>query len=203
MKTEVPVFLASASPRRREILTMLGMDFTVQVSDVDEKTDASEPADLVAELAKRKAEAVAAMHPENCLVIGSDTIVWKDGRVFGKPADREEAGRMLRSLADDTHMVYTGVCLLLRRDGVLRTEVLVDSAEVVFSGPDSEEIEWYLSTGEPMDKAGAYAIQGLGGRFVRGIRGDFYTVMGLPMSRLYEKLREIGMIPVNTVRSAR
>lgn len=194
MKQNLPIILASASPRRREILTMLSVDYTVESSDVDETIEVKEPGEMVSELAKRKANAVLLSHPEDCVVIGSDTIVWKDDAVLGKPADREEAVRMLQNLSGDINTVYTGVCIMIRRDGQVIEDAFYEAADVCFAPMSEEEIRWYVGTGEPMDKAGAYAVQGLGGRFIREIRGDFYTVMGLPMCRLYEKLCELHVL---------
>ena len=195
MKQTVPIYLASASPRRREILTMLGLSFSVEVSEADESIESTIPEEIVSTLASRKAMAVAKHHRnEDCLVIGSDTIVWKDGKALGKPVNDEEANGMLHSLEGDVHTVYTGVCLARCRNGEITETRFADAADVEFAPMTDEEIEWYISTGESRDKAGSYAIQGLGARFVKAIRGDFYTVMGLPMCSLYEKLRETGVL---------
>lgn len=194
MTQTLPIILASASPRRREILSMIGVDFTVDVSDVNEDISCKEPGELVSELAKRKANAVLLSHPEDCVVIGSDTIVWKDGAVLGKPADAEDAARMLRNLSGDTNTVYTGVCIMIRKNGRVTGDAFYEAADVLFAPMSEAEIKAYVATGEPMDKAGAYAVQGIGGRFIRGIHGDFYTVMGLPMCRVYEKLRELQVL---------
>ena len=195
MKQTVPIYLASASPRRREILAMLGVSFSVEVSEADETIESTIPEEIVSTLASRKAMAVAKHHLyEDCLVIGSDTIVWKDGKALGKPIDDDEAKCMIRSLEGDVHTVYTGVCLARCRNGEIIKTSFADAADVEFAPMTEEEIDWYVSTGESRDKAGSYAIQGLGARFVKAIRGDFYTVMGLPMCSLYEKLREIDVL---------
>ena len=194
MQQSVPIILASASPRRREILAMLGIEFSVEASSADETVALTEPGEIVTELAMRKAGAVFRNHKEDCLVIGSDTIVWKDNMILGKPADTAEAEAMLRSLSGDVNTVYTGVCILYRKNGTVVRETFFEDADVRFAPMTEEEITWYASTGEPMDKAGAYAVQGLGGRFIRGIQGDFYTVVGLPLCRLYETLRKIGAL---------
>ncbi|MBR5712454.1 MAG: septum formation protein Maf [Lachnospiraceae bacterium] len=195
MRQLYPCYLASASPRRREILTMLGLDFTVEVSEVSEETFLTDPAQIVTELAKRKALAVADAHAnENCIVIGSDTVVYAGGKVLGKPASKEEAKEMLRLLSGKPHTVFTGLCIVLIENGAMKVEALADAAHVIFEAMSEEEIEWYAGTGEPMDKAGAYAIQGLGGRFVKSIEGDFYTIMGLPMHEVYKKLREMNLL---------
>ena len=199
MKQTVPVILASASPRRREILSMLGIDFRVEVSDVDETVNETEPGSIVETLAERKAEAVfARIDKEDAAVIGSDTIVWKDGKVLGKPADTADAWRMLTELSGAVNTVYTGVCIFLRINNTIVKERFHCAADVEFAQMSDEEVRWYAGTGEPMDKVGAYAVQGLGGRFIRGIRGDYYTVMGLPMNALYEKLVKTGVLLAET-----
>ena len=195
MTQTMPLYLASASPRRREILTMLGVDFEVRVSDVDESISENEPGRIVETLAERKAEAVFMdITDGDCVVLGSDTIVAKDGDVLGKPRDAEDAASMLRKLSGDKNTVYTGVCMLMRRCGVVSKSVFHCAADVLFAPMSDEEIAWYVGTGEPMDKAGAYAVQGLGGRFVTSIQGDYYTVMGLPMQKVYETLRNFGVL---------
>ena len=195
MTQTMPLYLASASPRRREILTMLGLDFEVRISDADESVTENDPGRIVEILAERKAEAVFKEIPEgDAVVLGSDTVVAKDGEVLGEPKDAEDAAAMLRKLSADTNTVYTGVCMLMRRGGVATKSVFHCAADVDFAKMSEEEIAWYVSTGEPMDKAGAYAVQGLGGRFVAGIRGDYYTVMGLPMQKVYETLRNFGVL---------
>ena len=199
MRQTVPVYLASASPRRREILSMLGIDFTVEVSDVDETVEETEPGSIVETLAERKAEAVfTRIKKGDVAVIGSDTIVWKGGKVLGKPVDRADAERMLTELSGGINTVYTGVCIFLRKGNTVVKERFHCAADVEFAPMSDEEVCWYAGTGEPMDKAGAYAVQGLGGRFIRGINGDYYTVMGLPMNALYEKLRKIGVLLAET-----
>ncbi len=194
MVQTVPIILASQSPRRREILTMLGVDFTVEVSAADETVGVMEPGEIVKELAMRKATAVFHHHKEDCLVIGSDTIVWKDGAVLGKPKDEEDAATMLEKLSGDLNTVYTGVCVLYRKNGTVVRDSFFEEADVLFAKMSEEEIRWYVQTGEPMDKAGGYAVQGLGGRFIREIRGDFYTVVGLPLNSLYEKMKRLGAL---------
>ena len=174
---------------------MLGVSFSVEVSEADETIESTVPEEIVSTLASRKAMAVAKHHQqEDCLVIGSDTIVWKDQKALGKPVDDDEAKYMLRSLEGEVHTVYTGVCLARCKDGEIVETRFADAADVEFAPMAEEEIEWYVNTGESRDKAGSYAIQGLGARFVKAIRGDFYTVMGLPMCSLYEKLRTIDVL---------
>ena len=173
------LILASGSPRRRELLSLYTTDFTVQVSDFEETgVEAATPAQLVEKLARGKCLAVAAQHPGQ-VVIGCDTVVDVKGEVFGKPRDPEDARRMLRALSGSTHEVHTGVCV---SDGT-RTESFVDSCRVTFFPISEEEITRYIATREPYDKAGAYGIQGRAALWVDRIEGDYYTIMGLPVSR--------------------
>ena len=195
------LILASGSPRRRELLSLYTTDFTVCVSDFDESTvTAPTPAQLVEQLAISKCLAVAKQHPD-AVVIGCDTVVDVDGAVFGKPHDAEDAKRMLRALsgkphdAEDakrmlralsgkTHQVHTGVCIA-KGD---RAEHFVDSCKVTFFPLGEEEIAFYTATPEPYDKAGAYAIQGRAALWLDRIEGDYYTIMGLPVSRTVQTL---------------
>ena len=176
--------LASQSPRRQALLRLLTEDFEVLISDADETLpEGIAPADAVMMLAARKAEAVAALCPD-ALVIGADTVVAIDGQILGKPADAKEAGAMLRLLSGRVHEVYTGVCLW--KNQTARSFCCV--TQVDFAPLSEQEITWYVASGEPFDKAGGYGIQGLAARFVRGITGDYFNVMGLPVRMLYEHL---------------
>jgi septum formation protein len=179
--------LASASPRRAEILTSLGIPFDVDPADVDETPLSGEaPQQTVDRLASAKAAAVAPRHPGLC-VLAADTLVVLDGAVLGKPADDAEAARMLSRLSGREHRVVTGICL--RADtGPGRT--LTEWSRVRFAPLSEREVAWYVATGEPRDKAGAYAVQGLGARFIEGIEGSFTNVMGLPARAVYRLLRE-------------
>ena len=173
------LILASGSPRRKELLSLYTTDFTVCISDFDEDAvQADTPAELVEKLACGKCLSVAAEHP-GAVVIGCDTVVDVNGEVFGKPKDREDARRMLKALSGSTHAVHTGVCV---SDGS-RTESFVDSCKVTFFPMSEDEIEYYIATAEPYDKAGAYAIQGCAALWLDRIEGDYYTIMGLPVSR--------------------
>ena len=170
------LILASGSPRRRELLSLYTTNFTVCVSDFDESAvQAATPAHLVEQLARGKCLAV---------VIGCDTVVDVNGEAFGKPHSEEDAKRMLRALSGATHEVHTGVCI---SDGA-RTESFVDSCRVTFFPLGEEEIDFYASTAEPYDKAGAYAIQGRAALWLDRIEGDYYTIMGLPVSRTVQLL---------------
>ena len=173
------LILASGSPRRRELMALITPNYTVAPSDVDEsRITAATPAQLAQALAEAKALAVAQQHPDDT-VIGCDTVVDCDGAVFGKPHDAEDAKRMLRALSGKTHQVHTGVCIA-KGD---RAEHFVDSCKVTFFPLSEEEIDFYASTKEPYDKAGAYAIQGRAALWLDRIEGDYYTIMGLPVSR--------------------
>ena len=173
------LILASGSPRRRELLSLYTTNFTVCVSDFDESAvQAATPAHLVEQLARGKCLEVAKEQPD-AVVIGCDTVVDVNGEVFGKPHSVEDAKRMLRALSGATHEVHTGVCV---SDGV-RTESFVDSCKVTFFPISEGEIDAYTATKEPYDKAGAYAIQGRAALWLDRIEGDYYTIMGLPVSR--------------------
>lgn len=176
------MILASASPRRKELLSSMGAAFTVVVADAEEATE-GKPEQLVMENARRKARAVQKLHPGR-MILGSDTVVCIDGQVLGKPKDEEDAFRMLRSLSGRQHQVYTGVCLLTESFEDTR----FDQTDVTFSSLTDDDIRWYIHTGEPMDKAGAYAIQGIAGMYVEKIHGSFSNVIGLPTSLVRQML---------------
>ena len=178
--------LASASPRRREILTLLGIDYTVCPANSEAPVDESLPTEeAIVQVARGKAEEVAAQYPDE-VVLGADTAVVIDDTILGKPATADEAKAMLRRLSGRTHRVITGVWVC----GKGFNRGFADAAEVTFYPMTDEDIESYVASGEPMDKAGAYAVQGHGARYIRGLNGDFYTVMGLPGGRLYRFLCE-------------
>ena len=185
------IILASKSPRRRALLEQMGVrDFRILTPDIDEHMDRDlPPAELVRQISLEKAQAVAAQADPNTVVIAADTVVALDGVVLGKPAGKEEAFRMLSLLSGNRHQVYTGLT-------VLRGEQVFSQWEetaVTFRSLTAEEIEAYIATGEPMDKAGAYGIQGYGALFIQGISGDYYNVMGLPVCRLGQILGQLGM----------
>lgn len=183
------VILASASPRRKELLAGLKPDFEILVSDVEEIVTQSDPAKVVEELSDQKASAVFEQTEGDVLVIGADTVVAQDGKILGKPADEEDAMGMLRSLQDREHNVFTGVTVYIRKGTEVIRKSFSECTGVKFYPMNDEEIREYVSTKEPMDKAGAYGIQGIGGRFVREIHGDYNNVVGLPVARLYQELR--------------
>ncbi len=184
-----PLVLASASPRRRECLDMLGLTYTVHPAHIEEHGWPGESAmEYVERLAREKAVAVAARFPE-AVVLGSDTVVVLDGDILEKPAGDAEAERMLRRLSGRRHTVASGLALAFP-PGKVRSGV--STTEVVFRPFGAETAGAYVATGEPLDKAGAYAIQGLGASLVSEISGDYYTVVGLPVPLLLEFLREMG-----------
>lgn len=202
------IILASASPRRRELLEQIKIPFEVQVSHVEEKVTSTKPERVVEELSSQKACAVlelvtesggslsarlepAAGNGEAVLVIGADTVVALEGQILGKPADKAAAVEMLRRLSGREHQVYTGVTLLYRAaDGSGQRKCFHERTSVFFCPMSEAEIRDYADTGDPMDKAGAYGIQGLCARYISGIEGDYNNVVGLPVGRLYQEIKE-------------
>jgi septum formation protein len=185
------LILASASPRRAEILRRASFSFEAIAANVDESHQSGElPEAFVARLAQVKAAAVATCVRAPALVLGGDTVVLVDSLILGKPADAEDAAAMLRRLSGRTHDVLTGLALLRLPDKAIRAAV--ECTRVTFAPLSEDEIAEYVDTGEPFGKAGAYAIQERGGRFVERIEGDYFNVMGLPVARFYRMLRELG-----------
>ncbi len=185
------LILASASPRRKELLENLGYKFDCFVADTDESlADGVNGYDAVYELAYRKAKTVAETKPDD-VVLASDTVVFLDGEILGKPKDRYDAEKMLKRLSGKKHTVYTGVCVM----GNGKCERLVSAADVEFYPLDDGLTEWYLDTNEPYDKAGAYGIQGKGSVLVKKIDGDYFTVMGLPVAEVFRILKNFQILP--------
>lgn len=182
------VILASKSPRRVEILEKIVKEFEVVQSNFDENTIdfKGDIAKYVKDLSRNKAIEVSKRLNEPSIVIASDTVVFQDGKVLEKPKNEEDAFSMLSSLSGNTHKVYSGICLINTYDDTVVTDC--DCTEVRFSELNPRQIRNYINSGEPMDKAGAYGIQGLGGAFVEGIKGCYYNVMGLPLNKLYKAL---------------
>lgn len=186
------LILASGSPRRAELLEKMGLTFQVEPSNTDEVLEPGlTPQQEVVHLSLGKAKAVAADHPEEAVVLSADTVVELDGKILGKPHSEEAAIAMLRALSGRSHRVLTGVTVMSPRG----TETHCEETEVYFRPISDEEIRWYVKTGEPMDKAGAYGIQGYAAMFIEKINGDYYNVMGLPVCRTGLMLRRAG-IPV-------
>ena len=190
------IILASASPRRKELLAKAGISFTVIPAAGEEKRTSENPGEAVQQLARDKAEWVAqslAECKEGTLVIGSDTIVVFENRILGKPKDRRDAAETLEKLQGNTHQVYTGVTVLERKAGKWVEHTFFESTDVTFYPVSREEIQDYIATGEPMDKAGSYGIQGLFGIYVKGICGDYNNVVGLPVARLFHEMKKSGI----------
>ena len=230
------IILASASPRRRELLTQIGLDFDIVVSETEEKITSTEPAKVVEELSAQKAEAVweklcsmtasqgsvtkaerldegsgvsrtdegsEAFEPEqtsgettmtDTLVLGADTVVACDGKILGKPADTEAAAAMLTMLQGRGHEVYTGVTILYEQNGERKTLTFHEKTIVHFYPMTDAQIREYVATGDPMDKAGSYGIQGFCARYIRGIEGDYNNVVGLPVGRVYQELHGLQTV---------
>jgi len=193
-RTKMKLTLASSSPRRAEILSNAGIAFEIRPTQIDETALPGETAHaMVARLAEAKARAAAA-HMDagmrECIIVGADTTVELDGEILGKPHDSARVREMLAMLSGRTHHVLTGI-FLLRLPGNA-TRAAVENSAVTFAPLDEKEIDAYVATGEPLGKAGAYAIQGLAGRFIPRIEGCYFNVVGLPLARLYALLRELG-----------
>ena len=221
------IILASASPRRRELLTQIGLDFDIVVSETEEKITSTEPAKVVEELSAQKAEAVweklrsmtasqgsvtnaerldegsEVFEPEqtsgettmtDTFVLGADTVVACDGKILGKPADTEAAAAMLTMLQGRGHEVYTGVTILYEQNGERKTLTFHEKTIVHFYPMTDAQIREYVATGDPMDKAGSYGIQGFCARYIRGIEGDYNNVVGLPVGRVYQELHGLQTV---------
>lgn len=221
------IILASASPRRRELLTQIGLDFEVVISETEEKITSTEPAKVVEELSTQKAEAVweklvsmtasqgsvtnaerldegsEVFEPEqtsgettmtDTLVLGADTVVACDGKILGKPADTEAAAAMLTMLQGRGHEVYTGVTILYEENGERKTLTFHEKTTVHFYPMTDAQIREYVATGDPMDKAGSYGIQGFCARYICGIEGDYNNVVGLPVGRVYQELHGLRLV---------
>lgn len=186
---KMKLILASSSPRRIELLRKLGLEFEVMPPIWETKIMSDDPVEVAEYIALEKARAVAGFLTEG-IVIGADTIVYVDGRMLGKPKDVEEAKMFLRMLSGKVHDVITGIALINAANN--REIVDHEITKVKFRELSDEEINWYVSTGEPLDKAGAYAIQGLGCLFIEKIEGDFFNVVGLPLAKLYVMLKQMG-----------
>ncbi|MCD7826997.1 MAG: Maf family protein [Clostridiales bacterium] len=179
------IILASGSPRRRELLTLAGIEFKVVKSDTEEiLPDGISPDEAVRLLAKEKALDVLKQYPDE-IILAADTVVAVDGKILVKPKDSEDAFSMLQMLSGRVHGVYTGVCIMSRD----KTDLFTEMTEVEFYPLTDSEIHEYVETGEPMDKAGAYGIQGKGSLLVKSIKGDYFNVVGLPLAKTVRELR--------------
>lgn len=181
------LILASQSPRRKELLEKCGIAFTCIPADIDETLNEENPLEEeIQNLSYRKAQAILEIH-KDALILGSDTIVTIDGKILGKPKDDQEAFTMLQALQGRTHHVLTGLCLLSNKKKYTDFSV----SAVTFAPMTSQEIQEYIATGECKDKAGSYGIQGFGGKYISKIDGDYYAIMGLPLHKVYEALKDI------------
>lgn len=193
------IYLASASPRRKEILKQVGISFKVVPSTVEEKVISTEPAKVVEELSYQKAIDVCGRlsetQDEDFVVIGSDTVVACWGEILGKPKDKQDASDMLHKLSGQSHQVYTGVTIAWKyKNTPAMFYSFHECTDVTMFSVDDEDIEAYVKSGEPMDKAGAYAIQGGYAKHIQGICGDYYNVIGLPIGRLYQELKKRNLL---------
>lgn len=184
------IILGSKSPRRKELLKQMGFSFEIYLLEVEEDIkDFSDPQDYVKKTALKKGNAISQIFPED-LVICADTIVVHNNCILEKPKNKQEAYEMLHDLQGDSHFVFTAVYLGLKN----KTKVFIETTKVTIDSMNESEIEEYISTKEPYDKAGGYAIQGLFGRYVQKIEGDYYNVMGLPVNKLYREIKKLGFI---------
>ena len=188
------MILASGSPRRKELLSQIGVKFEIKTSEKEEVITSCNPKDVVKELSTMKANDVAEGIQGPAIILGADTVVAYDGKILGKPKDKEDAVRMISSFAGDEHYVYTGVCILIKEaDGSVREISFAEGTRVFVYGMTEKEIKDYVDSGEPMDKAGAYAIQGLFAPYIKEISGDYYNIVGFPIAGIYQRLKEAGI----------
>jgi len=185
------VILASGSPRRRELLGQIGIEPEVRPSGIEEQVTSAEPEDVVMELSARKAGDVAAHAPAGTLILGADTVVAVDGEVLGKPGSPEDAKRMINLLQGRGHQVYTGVTLIYKGEKGSRGVTFAEKTEVLLYPMTEEEIEDYVQSGEPADKAGAYGIQGRFAAYIQEIHGDYNNVVGLPVGRVWQEWKRL------------
>ena len=178
------IILASASPRRKEILELADLKFDVMPSDAQEITTKTAPNEVVMELASIKAKDIYKKSEKQSMIVGADTVVAYQGQILGKPTDEADAKRMLTMLSGQTHEVYTGVCVI--EDG--KTKTFYEETKVTFYEISDEQIDYYIKTGEPMDKAGSYGIQGKAAVFIKGIEGDYYNVVRFPIARFLQEI---------------
>ncbi len=188
------IILASGSPRRREILGNLGIKFKIVTSEKEEKINSSVPEEVVKELSEMKAtdvyDRIGEAEGDNFLIIGADTVVACDGKILGKPGNRENAIKMIKMLSGREHFVHTGVCLIGKKNGEFFKNIFSERSAVFVTELTDEETEAYADTGEPFDKAGGYAIQGLFAPYVERIEGDYYNIVGFPLSRTVRELKK-------------
>lgn len=187
----LPLILASGSPRRTELLQQMGLKHQVKVSRIKECITEQEPKRIVIELAKQKARAVA-QNELRGIIIGSDTVVAIHNKILGKPKNEQEAYKMLQELNGTSHSVFTGVHIVLKDHNISQERFFSVESQVTMFSMTEEDIWDYIKTKEPMDKAGAYGIQGQAGMYIQEIHGDYYNIVGLPIGRLWEELKKLG-----------
>ena len=188
------VILASGSPRRRELLSKITDNFSIDVSDLEEITSKTNVNEIVLELSLLKARDIANKYKDNCIIIGADTMVSLHDKILGKPKDRQDAYQMLRAMSNEKHQVYTGVTIIVKDEvGQSKTISFVERSDVFVNELSDSEIEEYLNTGEPFDKAGAYGIQGKFGIYIGRIEGDYNNIVGFPIARVYKELKKEGI----------
>ena len=187
------IVLASGSPRRKEILEQAGVKFQVIPSQKEEQITSTDPEEVVKELALCKAQDIADSLTGNIIVIGADTVVVNAGNILGKPSDELDAVNMIMNLQGHSHNVYTGVCIIVKTENQ-ETQIcqFAENTKVMVADIEKEEAMSYVMTGEPMDKAGAYSIQGKFAKYICGIEGDYYNVVGFPIARFREKMKKLG-----------
>jgi septum formation protein len=187
------VILASGSPRRKEILEQVGVSFEIITSNIEEVTTKEKPEEIVVELAEMKAKDIANKMNENVIVIGADTMVAMNGQVMGKPKSEADAKNMISMLQGNKHQVYTGVSVIIKKNDKERSLTFVEKSDVWINPMTEGQIDAYLNTDEPYDKAGAYAIQGIFALNIGGIEGDYNNIVGFPIARLYQVLLKEGI----------
>lgn len=191
MISDRKLVLASASPRRKELLNQVGLRPVIEPSGIDEKITTTIPREAVIELSRQKAEDVAIKQLPGTIVIGADTVVAADGKILGKPGSHEEAFEMIQSFQGKTHQVFTGVTLIFCKEKENITRSFAEQTDVHVYPMTQEEIRFYAESEEPMDKSGAYGIQGRFAAFIKGIDGDYNNVVGLPVGRVYQELKQM------------
>ena len=189
------VILASGSPRRKELLEQIGVSFEIKTSQKEEVMSSTNPEEVVKELSKMKAEDVAEGILEPAIILGADTVVAHNGRILGKPKDKQDAIQMISSFAGQEHYVYTGVCIIIKEaDGSQEIISFAEGTKVTVYPMTEQEILDYVESGECNDKAGSYAIQGLFAPYIKGIEGDYYNIVGFPIAGIYQRLKEKGIL---------
>lgn len=188
------IILASKSPRRKELLQYLNVQFSIKESTEPEFTKSKLPHKICMNLATFKADNVFKTTSGDRVIIGCDTIVFKNHKVFGKPQNKNDAIKMLQCLNNDYHYVYTGLCVIYKKGETIKKFTTYDKTKVYFDNLSFTQIQNYVESGDPFDKAGGYGVQNLGSKFIKKINGNFYSVMGLPVNKLYRILNKLNII---------